>query len=430
MHQSAPAPFQVFKFGGASIQDATGLRRVGDLLDRYASARQLIVVSASGKTTNALERLLEERLLGHESEAVAVWDQMAQVHLEMGHLCDAPLGSESVAMAVQKTLIDLRLRCFAPLTGNYAADYDRIVGCGELLSNALVAAYLAQRQPNVSLLDAYAVFRTDSNHRQARIDWGETTKRLTEATEMSGWYVLPGFIGADAQGNPTTLGREGSDYTASAAAFMLGAHSVTIWKDVPGFLSGDPKAFPEVHPIARMSYEEAIELAFYGASVIHPKAVQPVKKAGIPLYIKSFLYPQHPGTCIDAQPGIEPACVCLIRSAHQSLVRLSTRELSFVAEDHLIRIYRCFHRHGIKVNLSQLSAAHASFCFASDPRIEPVLFDELQADFDLEHRNGLSLYTAYHHDADARKYLRSLGQVVIEQRSPVHFRVLLEETQK
>jgi len=424
------APFQVFKFGGASIQDAEGIRRVAALLDRFGSPRQLIVVSAAGKTTNALERFLEHRLHGRENDAHQTWNEVAEAHLETGRHLDEGATDRKVYRAVESVLQEIKIRCFAPLGGGYAANYDRIVGCGELLSNGLVSAYLSLHHPAVFLLDAYAVFRTDSNHRQARIDWSETTVLLNRATQASGWYVLPGFIGADAVGSPTTLGREGSDYTASAAALMLGARSVTIWKDVPGFLSGDPKVFPNVLPIKRMSYEEAVELAFYGASVIHPKAVQPVKKAGIPLYIKSFLEPQHPGTCIDAQSGMEPPCVCLIRSTQQSLIRLCTRELSFVAEDHLIRIYSCFHQHGIKINLSQLSAAHASFCFASDPRIESKLFEELRADFELEHRSGLSLYTAYHHDGEARTYLRSLGQVLIEQRSPIHFRVLINETPK
>ena len=426
---------RVFKFGGASIRDASGIENLGEIVRRFGSSRQLIVVSAAGKTTNALERFLEFRLGQKTQEAALVFEEIIESHrriaLELDEKLERrgkkPESNKSVFVHFEAVADRVRSICFQPSSKAYAVEYDRIIGCGELLSNALVAAYLEGELGGVSLLDAYALFRTDSNHRQARIDWESTRRLLSEACALKGIYVLPGFIGADAQACPTTLGREGSDYSASAAAFVLGADSVTIWKDVPGFMSGDPKVFPDVRPIRRMSYEEAIELAYYGASVIHPKAIQPVKKAGIPLLVKSFLDAEAEGSRIDAKPGMEPQTVCFIRSDRQSLIQLSTRELSFVAEDHLVRIYGCFHRHGIRVNLSQLSATRASFCFQSDPRIEAALLAELSESFDVEHRTGLSLFTALHHTPEAISYLRSRGQVIIEQSFPSGFRVVVDE---
>ncbi len=426
---------RVFKFGGASIRDARGIVNLGDIAKRLGGPRLLLVVSAAGKATNAFERFLELRLNGQDEEAKSVFDEIVETHAHIARELEKNTSKGasnqtqalSVFEKIQPVLDKVRLTCFSPLDGSYARQYDRIVGCGELLSNALVAAYLESALGAVSLLDAYKLFRTDSNHRQARIDWETTRQLLRDACAEEGLYVLPGFIGADSSGTPTTLGREGSDYTASAAAYLLGADSVTIWKDVPGVMSGDPKVFPEVRPIRRMSYEEAIELAYYGASVIHPKAIQPVKKAGIPLLVKSFVEPDAEGSRIDALPGMEPQTVCFIRSDRQSLIQLATRELSFVAEDHLIRIYGCFHRHGIRVNLSQLSATRASFCFQSDPRIEGALLVELSESFDVEHRKGLSLFTALHHTPEAISYLRSRGQVIIEQSFPSGFRVVVDE---
>jgi aspartate kinase len=305
--------------------------------------------------------------------------------------------------------------------------YDQIVSFGELLSTKIVSAYLNQNSYQNIWLDARRLIKTDQSYRFARVDWTYTKRMLQDSVREGARYLTQGFIGSDDMGNTTTLGREGSDYSASVIAYCLEASEVVIWKDVPGVLNGDPKVFEDTVLLNRINYREAIELAFYGASVIHPKTIQPLQEKGIPLKVKSFENPTADGTTISEGVSLDPMASCFIKKENQLLIKLSTRDLAFIAEDHLSKIYQLFHQFGARVNLSQHSAVSSSFCINYDPINAFPLCEELAKSFDLEQREDISLYTIRHHNESAREQIKKRGKVLLEQITVGTYQVALSE---
>lgn len=417
---------KVFKFGGASVKDAAGVKRVASVLEFFTEDDILVVISAMGKSTNALEKIVALHLAGDKPACEKALVALEKYHLDI--MADLYFAQDhSVYEEVAQLFAQLRMKLSAILNGGFNKVYDQIVSFGELLSTKIVSAYLNQNSYQNIWLDARRLIKTDQSYRFARIDWTYTKRMLQDSVREGARYLTQGFIGSDDMGNTTTLGREGSDYSASVIAYCLAASEVVIWKDVPGVLNGDPKVFEDTVLLNKINYREAIELAFYGASVIHPKTIQPLQEKGIPLKVKSFENPTAKGTTISEGVSLDPMASCFIKKENQLLIKLSTRDLAFIAEDHLSKIYQLFHQFGARVNLSQHSAVSSSFCINFDPINAFPLCEELAKSFDLEQREDISLYTIRHHNASAREQIKKRGKVLLEQITVGTYQVALFE---
>jgi aspartate kinase len=415
---------KIFKFGGASIRDAASVKRVASVLKQFPGEDILIVVSAMGKTTNALEKLTQHYLEGHQAEVKAQLEELQNAHLAV--IQELFPGQEpSVSKEVEVLFTQLEVITQRSPEGHFNEVYDQIVSFGELLSTKIVGHYLHHNEFANQWLDARRLIRTDQNHRFARVDWNFTQRLVRETIRPGQRYITQGFIGSTDDYRPTTLGREGSDYTASVLAYVLDAAEVSIWKDVPGVLNGDPKVFEKTQLLRQISYEEAIELAYYGASVIHPKTIQPLRQKGIPLRVRSFLAPETPGTRIYANAELDPVIPCFIRKENQVLLTLATRDLAFIVEDHLSRIYKLFHQYGVRVNLSQNTAVSTSFCINYDPVSVPPLREELSREFAVQYQPGLCLYTVRHHHLAARERVQAAGALLMEQLAGHTYQVVI-----
>ena len=404
----------VFKFGGASVKDADSVRNVARIIGLFAQRPMVIVVSAMGKTTNAFEEVVghwSRNELGLAREKIGA---IREFHFKIiESLFEEPA---TVKSDVQEFLNQVSAGIERKEL-SYSEAYDFIVHHGELISTKIIAAYVGQVTPTV-WQDTRLLIHTDDQFKRATVRWDETTTAIQNRIDLGKVNVVQGFIGATASGLPTTLGREGSDYTAAVFAFCLGADSLTIWKDVPGMLNADPKTFQNTTKIDRLPYNEAIELAFYGASIIHPKTIQPLKKKGIPLHIKSFVDPTSEGTTIGGVDRATPEVPNFILKKNQALLQLKTKDLAFIAEHHLSAIYQLFADQGVVVNLMRNTATKAVFCINHDPIIVPIVMDELTGLFDLELVSDTALLTIRHYrEEDEQRETEGLN-ILLEQRTP------------
>ena len=404
----------VFKFGGASVKDADSVRNVARIIDLFARRPMIVVVSAMGKTTNAFE------------EVVSHWsrNELELAREKIGAIREFHFGIIEALFeepaALKSDVQELLNQVNAGIDRSdlsYGEAYDFIVHHGELISTKIIAAYVGKATPTV-WQDTRLLIRTDNQFRRATVRWDETTTAIQNRIDLGKVNVVQGFIGATATGTPTTLGREGSDYTGAVFAFCLGADSLTIWKDVPGMLNADPKTFQNTTKIDRLPFNEAIELAFYGASIIHPKTIQPLKKKGIPLHIKSFVDPTAEGTTIGGVDRATPEVPNFILKKNQALLQLKTKDLAFIAEHHLSAIYQLFADQGVVVNLMRNTATKAVFCINHDPIIVPKVMGELIGLFDLELVSDTELLTIRHYrEEDERRETEGLN-ILLEQRTP------------
>jgi len=404
----------VFKFGGASVKDADSVRNVARIIGLFAQRPMVIVVSAMGKTTNAFEEVVghwSRNELGLAREKIGA---IREFHFKIiESLFEEPA---TVKSDVQEFLNQVSAGIERKEL-SYSEAYDFIVHHGELISTKIIAAYVGQVTPTV-WQDTRLLIHTDDQFKRATVRWDETTTAIQNRIDLGKVNVVQGFIGATASGLPTTLGREGSDYTAAVFAFCLGADSLTIWKDVPGMLNADPKTFQNTTKIDRLPFNEAIELAFYGASIIHPKTIQPLKKKGIPLHIKSFVDPTSEGTTIGGADRATPEVPNFILKKNQALLQLKTKDLAFIAEHHLSAIYQLFADQGVVVNLMRNTATKAVFCINHDPIIVPIVMDELTGLFDLELVSDTALLTIRHYrEEDEQRETEGLN-ILLEQRTP------------
>lgn len=405
--------FNVYKFGGASVKDAQAVANVCHIIQNHAEEPLAVVVSAMGKTTNALEEVIAAVMQNDESaihQSIQVVVDFHRVIVEELFGTDAPVWSE-----VEQLFTNLRNEAERKGEEPYGQVYDRLICYGEFLSTTIVHAYLVSKGLQSTWHNAQELILTNDSHRRATVDFEATEERVKAALVPVGVHVVQGFLGATKEGEPTTLGREGSDYTAAVLAYVLEAKEVCIWKDVQGVLTGDPKYFDNVVLLERISFREAIELAYYGASVIHPKTIQPLQRKSIPLRVRSFVNPELKGTVIQKGETLVPMAPCYIRKERQALITLSTRDLAFIVEDHLSKIYTLFHSMGIAVNLMQNSAVSSSFVVNNDPILIPALLKELQKEFSVKHNEGMTLFTVRHYDEAALAYMRSKGEVFLEQ---------------
>ncbi len=404
---------RVFKFGGASVKDAGGVKNVIEVLRKVGSDNTLIVVSAMGKMTNAFERVIDVYLndkLNLQDEIENVKTFHRNVLLELFES-----SQHAVFGAISELFEELDVFFKTNKSPDYSFVYDQVIGYGELLSTAIISFYLNEKGFKNNWLDVRACVKTDNYYRGANVDWEATQELVSKSIDPDTLYITQGFLGSDKNNFTTTLGREGSDYTAAIFAYCLNAESVTIWKDVPGVLNGDPRIFENTQLLHAISYTEAIELAFYGASVIHPKTLQPLQQKEIPLYVKSFLNPEDPGTTVNKAKGISPKIPCFILKQNQVLLSLSTLDFSYVVEENISEIFNLLASHKMKVDVIQNSAISFSVCFDDAYNNLEKLLLHLKAKFKVTCHQDVSLYTIRHYDDLSIKALEKDKIVLLKQ---------------
>ncbi len=402
---------RVYKFGGTSVQDAEGVRNVANILQQESNTNLMIVVSAMGKTTNALEQVVNDYYSGGAPSLEGV----KKFHLD---ILDALFeADDAIYNEVNNLFVEIEWVIEDTPTATYAYEYDQIVSVGELLSTKIVSAYLNKCGFTNRWLDARDIIRTDNRHRNARVDW-ELTEELIQKEQTKGLPLLTqGFIGCTSENFTTTLGREGSDFTAAILAHATLADEVVIWKDVPGVLNADPRFFEDAQKLESLSYAEAIELAYFGAKVIHPKTIQPLKDKKIPLHVRSFIDASVEGTLVSEGAEIKPFLPSFIVKENQVLLSISAQDLSFIVEDHLSHVFSLFSKRGVRVNVMQNSAVSFSVCVDDDVQKLPTLIQDLKKEYQVLYNDGLSLYTIRHYDEDSIQKVLNGKELILEQKS-------------
>ena len=406
---------QVFKFGGASVKDAAGIINLSEIVRKHQNQQLLIVVSAMGKTTNALEKLTRA-YVEQSDDMHQVFDEIKAYHYNI--LEQLFPASDKVFEEVNNTFVEIEWMIEDEPQDEFDFIYDQIVSIGELVSTKIVNAYLNKAGIKSTWLDVRGYIHTDNSYREGIVDWAKTRASIQQDVPKlleKGVVVTPGFLGGTSENFTTTLGREGSDYTASIFAACLQAEAVTIWKDVPGVLNADPKLFTDTVKYDELSYAEAIEMTYYGASVIHPKTIKPLQNAHIPLLVKPFLHPEEAGTIIKETDYIEFNTPVIIVKQNQVLLSVSTKDYSFVSENHLADIFRLFAQSHIKVNTMQTSAMSFTLCFDYDAERFEKLSTALQSDFKVKYNTGLTLITVRHYKPAKLKELTEGKTILLEQ---------------
>jgi len=405
---------RIFKFGGSSVKDAEGVKNVVKVLEQTGHENTLLVVSAMGKVTNAMEAIVNAYFEDKSKVSDSI-QEVVQYHDAI--LLDLFKNREHQVFGQIKTLVEEVSGFLAwNKSPKYNFVYDQVVGYGELISTTILSVYLKDVGIANNWVDVRTCIKTDSNYRDVDVNWESTQASVTEAIDRKKLNITQGFLGSDDHNFTTTLGREGSDYTAAILAYCLNVDSVTIWKDVPGVLNADPRYFKETQLLNKISYSEAIELAFYGASVIHPKTLQPLQGKDIPLHVKSFINPKEAGTTVGRGMGIEPNVPCFIVKKDQVLMKLSSLDFSFIVEDSISELFKLFHDHKIKVDLIQNSAISFSVCVDNRFGRLQELLGLLKSRFKVNCHEGVSLYTIRHFNDKAIASLQNGREVLIEQR--------------
>ena len=409
---------KVFKFGGASVKNADAVRNVATVLERFKGEHLLVVVSAMGKTTNALELLANAFFYKDESKKLSIYKEIKTFHDEIiaGLLKNV---SSNTYDDIENLFIELECLLETQPEFDLSYNYDQIVSYGEIFSTRIVSAYLNETGIKNRWMDARNFISTDNTYSEARVDWPVTEnlieKKLRPIVQKQ-IVVTQGFIGQSKDHSTTTLGREGSDYSAAIFAYGLKAESVTIWKDVAGVMNGDPKKFPSAVLIDELNYSHAIEMAYYGATVIHPKTIQPLQSKSIPLFVKSFLQPEANGTIVSNIVE-EKKIPTFISKSDQFLFSISSRDFSFIVEDNLSRIFSIFASHGVRINMMQNSAI--SFTVCVDDKGEEIdrLRDELSIHYSIKTNKNAELVTVMNYDDNAIKQVTNGKDVLMEQRT-------------
>ena len=428
-----PSPLpqvQVYKFGGASVRDAAGIRNVGQIVRRYGRAPLVIVVSAIGKTTDALEAVVEAFAKTDPTLAAERFEAIKREHFLLARELFGEGQPESLAR-LNDAFVEVDWLLEEPFDQGYDYVYDQVVSIGEVASSILLAGYLASLEVEASWEDARGLVRTDALYREAWVDWAVTERQirraLTPVLEAGRVVVTQGFIGSTADNETTTLGREGSDYSAAIFSYCLGAEAMSIWKDVPGVLTADPRLFDDVSKIDHLSYREAIEMTYYGAKVIHPKTIKPLQNKNIPLLVKSFLEPAAAGTRVDAEaPLAYPPIITVEKD--QALVQIQTRDFSFVAEHHLKDLFNLIAEHRLQVNLMQNTAISFAISVNDiDDRVDRFT-EAITRDFSCEVTRGLELYTMRHANQHVIDEQQKGRLVLMDERAGVTTQMVMSVT--
>lgn len=405
---------RIFKFGGASVKDADSIKNVVTVLKEVGHTNTLVVVSAMGKMTNAMEAIVDAYFENKTAIASSVQEVIDYHQAILGGLF--PNNQHPVYKKVKTLFDEVEGFLVWNKSPNYNFVYDQVVGYGELVSTTIISEYLKEVGIKNNWLDVRNFIKTDDSYRDTTVDWDGTQENVSNGVDRKLLNITQGFLGSDKNNFTTTLGREGSDYTAAIFAYCLNANSVTIWKDVPGVLNADPRYFKETQLLNNISYREAIELAFYGASVIHPKTLQPLQRKEIPLLVKSFINPKNNGTTVGKGVGIEPKVPCFIVKKNQVLMKLSSLDFSFIVENSISELFKMFHDYKMKVDLIQNSAISFSVCVDNKFGRLDELLNNLKSRFKVVYQEDVSLYTIRHFDTEAIESLLNGHEVLLEQR--------------
>lgn len=416
---------EIFKFGGASVKDAESVKNVLQVLKTVGHENVLIVISAMGKTTNALEVVIKN-YFEKSKELNASLQEVRKYHNQiLLDLFDDE--NHDVFFDVNAHFDDLEYFIRSNKSPNYSFVYDQVVSIGELVSTTIVSHFFNYSGLKNNWIDVRQLIKTDNNYRDAQVDWETTQKLISKGVKKNTLNVTQGFLGSDENNFTTTLGREGSDYTAAIFAYCLGAESVTIWKDVQGVLNADPRYFENAVLLNQISYREAIELAFYGASVIHPKTLQPLQKKEIPLFVKSFINPLLPGTSVSKGQDLEPKTSCFIVKKNQLLISLSSIDFSFIMEENISEIFGLLHKYKIKVSLIQNTAISFSICiedkFGNFNELKTILSKKFKVSFN----ENVSLYTIRHFSKEAAEMVEKDKTVLVKQISRETMQIVTKE---
>lgn len=401
---------KVYKFGGASVKDAENVKNVAKVLHTAGYNNTVIVISAMGKTTNALEEVVEAYF--SKNDYIKVVEKVKKQHLDIAKelFSEGNQIFEDIDIFFSDIISFLR-RNKSP---HYNFVYDQVVCCGELISTKIVSTYLNSIGIENTWLDVRDYVKADNKYREGKINWTETLAQF-ENFDKNKVYVTQGFLAADSNFFSVTLGREGSDYSAAIVAYCVDAESMTIWKDVPGVLNADPRYFKDAQLLNAISYEEAIELAFYGASVIHPKTMQPLLRKEIPFYVRSFMNPEAAGTTVRKGTSIEPKLPCYILKKDEHLLNVSSKDFSFMQEENISFIFGRLSAYNIKVNLIRVSAISLSLCLEDKFNNLEFLIKDLENIFNLDIENNVSLYTIRHSNPEVIKNISEGKNVLLEQ---------------
>ena len=405
---------KVFKFGGASIKDAPSIKNILEIISKYEKDNLVIVVSAMGKTTNALEKVVDS-YFNDKAQLQSSISDVFNFHInilnnlfEKNHFIFSDLNT-----SFEK--LDSFIK--SNKSPSYSFVYDQVVSLGELISSKIIYEYLQKNNIDCSLIDARNCIKTDSKYRGGKVQWDMTNNKIKELISDSKINITQGFIGSDSNNFTVTLGREGSDYSAAIFAYSLNAESLSIWKDVPGLLNADPKFFSNTKLLNQISYSETIELAFYGASIIHPKTLQPLQKKEIPLFVKSFKNPLSNGTVISKGVDINPLVPCYIFKENLILLKISSLDFSFMVEDNISHIFKQLHDFKMKVDVIQNSAITFSVCFFDKYNKINELISNLEGKFKIQIHKNVSLFTIRHFDEKSIKKISNKRKLLLEQRT-------------
>jgi aspartate kinase len=419
---------KVYKFGGASVSSFNAIENVRNIIKASTNQKLVVVVSAMGKTTNALEKVAEDFFNGNDTTPNI--DEIIQYHL---NIIDELFSGDR--FKTQRTL-----RFFEKLTEyihrepseNYDFEYDQIVSFGELISTSIISDYLNFMGLSNEWVDARHIIRTDNNYREGIVNWIKTEQKIKKHIEeiyqnkSINLVISQGFIAATDEYNTTTLGREGSDYSAAIFGYALNADEVTIWKDVPGLLNADPKYFPDAIKLDKISYKEAIELAYYGATIIHPKTIKPLQNKSIPLHVKSFYDFNASGSVIGNETNSNQT-PCYIFKRNQALISIYPIDFSFIAEENLSLIFGLFAHFGVKINLMQNSAISFSVCVDYKPTAMIGLIEELNTEFKVRYNLNLELITVRNYNQETIDKVVKGRKVYSEQKSRTMIQMIVEE---
>ena len=420
---------RVFKFGGASVKDAEAIKNVASIVSLFNNEEVVVVVSAMGKMTNALEKVVDAYFNKKENIRDLIND-VKKFHSDiidnLGFINNHPLRAQ-----VENSFVEIDWLIEEEPSKGYAFAYDQIVSQGEIISTHIISTYLNENKISNEWLDARDIIQTDNTYREGKINW-ELTEKLVgmcipPLLKKNKVVITQGFIGCTSENFTTTLGREGSDYTAAILSFCLNAKEMIVWKDVPGVLSADPKYATETFKLEQISYHDAIELTYYGATVIHPKTIKPLENKNIPLRVCSFKAPSEKGTAIGNYIGTKPLVPCFIYKFDQILFSISSKDFSFIAEEGMSRIFFLFAEHRIKINLMQNSALSFSICVDNDPFKIPQLKEVLQKEFHILYNDHLKLVTIRHYFASTIDEVIKGKTILLEQRSRHTAQIVMKE---
>lgn len=417
---------KVFKFGGASVKDAQGVKNLISVLESSGEKNLVVVVSAMGKMTNALETVVDS-YLSKDSHYKVHQASVFEFHQDI--MKDLfPNSSHPVFKKVANFKAEMTHFFESNKSSNHAFVYDQVVSFGELISTTIVSEFLNSENIKNTWLDVRRCIATNDYYRDAKVDWVATQLYISNSVNGKGITITQGFLGAEGGNNfTTTLGREGSDYTAAIFAYCLNAESVTIWKDVPGVLNADPRDFSDPILLHHISYREAIELAFYGASVIHPKTLQPLQRKEIPLFVKSFMNPNNAGTCVGKGVTLDPMTSCFILKKNQVLISLSSLDFSFMMEDNFRDVFDLLHRYKMKVELIQNSAISFSVCIDNKYKHLEPLINTLRSTFKVTMYENVTLFTIRHSNSSEIESFTKDKTVLLRQETGDTVQLVMQE---